>query len=290
MATGCDSYGIAGSYEPIDVAPEDFRRASRPRLRESGFAGGNVTIPHKEAAFAAVAPPRRGSRHDRRRQHALARGRRTGRRQHRCAMALPPISMTTRPAGTQAGPAVVLGAGGAARAVIHALQAAWLQPISGSSTAPLARAVELADRFGAGITAHGLDAAAGTARGCRPAGQHHVARHAWQRAAARRPRRICRTTPSSPTSSMCRSKTPLAGRRAAARPEDRRWSRHAAAPGRARFRTLVRRQAGGDAGTCARSSSPTWSATHDRPRPHRLDRHGQVDDGQDVRRGRRAGP
>ncbi len=44
-------HGIAGSYERIDVAPADFPAFLRG-LRESGFRGGNVTIPHKEAAFA----------------------------------------------------------------------------------------------------------------------------------------------------------------------------------------------------------------------------------------------
>ena len=52
-------HGIAGSYERLDVAPDafaDFMRA----LPGSGYAGGNVTIPHKEAAFrlADVLTPR----------------------------------------------------------------------------------------------------------------------------------------------------------------------------------------------------------------------------------------
>ena len=45
-------YGIAGSYEAIDVAPDDTT-SFFATLRERGFVGGNVTIPHKEAAFAA---------------------------------------------------------------------------------------------------------------------------------------------------------------------------------------------------------------------------------------------
>ncbi|TXN81223.1 shikimate dehydrogenase [Methylobacterium sp. WL8] len=44
-------HGIAGSYERIAVAPDAFEAFFR-RLPESGFSGGNVTIPHKEAAFA----------------------------------------------------------------------------------------------------------------------------------------------------------------------------------------------------------------------------------------------
>jgi shikimate dehydrogenase len=44
-------YGIDGSYEPIEVTPDalpDFFT----RLRTGEFAGGNVTIPHKEKVFA----------------------------------------------------------------------------------------------------------------------------------------------------------------------------------------------------------------------------------------------
>lgn len=44
------THGIDGSYEPLDVSPADFA-GFLSGLRENGFAGGNVTIPHKEAAF-----------------------------------------------------------------------------------------------------------------------------------------------------------------------------------------------------------------------------------------------
>ncbi len=44
-------YGIAGSYEKIPAAPEDFA-ATIARLQGEGYAGVNVTAPHKEAAFA----------------------------------------------------------------------------------------------------------------------------------------------------------------------------------------------------------------------------------------------
>jgi shikimate dehydrogenase len=42
---------IDGSYEAIDVAPEALPGFFE-RLRSGEFAGGNVTIPHKEAVFA----------------------------------------------------------------------------------------------------------------------------------------------------------------------------------------------------------------------------------------------
>ena len=44
-------YCIDGAYEKIAAAPEDFA-VTIQRLREEGFSGVNVTVPHKEAAFA----------------------------------------------------------------------------------------------------------------------------------------------------------------------------------------------------------------------------------------------
>lgn len=43
-------HGIAGSYERIDVAPAELP-AFVERLRSGEFAGGNVTVPHKEAVL-----------------------------------------------------------------------------------------------------------------------------------------------------------------------------------------------------------------------------------------------
>jgi len=45
--------GIAGAYEFADVAPDQFATFFRG-LRRNGFVGGNITIPHKEAAFRLV--------------------------------------------------------------------------------------------------------------------------------------------------------------------------------------------------------------------------------------------
>ncbi|MCO5090502.1 shikimate dehydrogenase [Bosea sp. (in: a-proteobacteria)] len=47
------AHRLAGSYERIDVAPADLP-AFIGRLREGEFAGGNVTVPHKEAVMALV--------------------------------------------------------------------------------------------------------------------------------------------------------------------------------------------------------------------------------------------
>lgn len=45
------AYGIAGEYAKIDSAPEEFSETIK-RLQKEGYAGCNVTLPHKEAALA----------------------------------------------------------------------------------------------------------------------------------------------------------------------------------------------------------------------------------------------
>jgi shikimate dehydrogenase len=45
--------GIDGSYELADVPPEKFDAFFRG-LKANGFVGGNITIPHKEAAYRLV--------------------------------------------------------------------------------------------------------------------------------------------------------------------------------------------------------------------------------------------
>lgn len=47
-----DHYGIDGAYVPLAVPPEKFE-AALAGLQAAGFRGVNVTVPHKEAAFRA---------------------------------------------------------------------------------------------------------------------------------------------------------------------------------------------------------------------------------------------
>lgn len=144
-------YGIAGSYVPLDVLP-DNAAAFFATLCSQGLAGGNVTIPHKEAAFAAAA--RRdeaadliGAVNTLWFENELLVGGNTD------ALGFSANLDENAPGWTQAGPALVLGAGGAARAVIHALKQTGFKDIR-IVNRTVARAVELADRFGSGITAH----------------------------------------------------------------------------------------------------------------------------------------
>lgn len=48
-----EAYGIDGAYIPLPVRPEHFEQVLR-LLPALGFAGANVTLPHKEAALKAV--------------------------------------------------------------------------------------------------------------------------------------------------------------------------------------------------------------------------------------------
>ena len=48
-----ETHGIAGSYDAIDVAPDELP-GFLDRIRLGEFVGGNVTVPHKEQAFALV--------------------------------------------------------------------------------------------------------------------------------------------------------------------------------------------------------------------------------------------
>lgn len=114
-------YGIKGHYIPMDVAPSDLKEALNmlPRL---GFVGLNVTIPHKEEALklADVVSDRA----------ALIGAantlifRRDGRIQADNTDGSGFIANLRQNAplwDATSGPAVVFGAGGAARAVIAAL-------------------------------------------------------------------------------------------------------------------------------------------------------------------------
>jgi shikimate dehydrogenase len=116
-----ERHGIDGAYLPLPVRPERFEPSVRA-LADLGFRGANVTLPHKEAAFALC---------DRLQPSAERAGavntlvfREDGRIEgsntdgfgflENCAQSVPGWSAA-------AGPAALLGAGGAARAIAAAL-------------------------------------------------------------------------------------------------------------------------------------------------------------------------
>lgn len=114
-----ERHGIDGAYLPLAVRPEDFSAAVRG-LRAAGFRGCNVTVPHKIAAFEICdtvddSARRAGA------VNTLVFGNDgiTGSNTDGGG-----FLANLRASGVDpgAGPALVLGAGGAARAIIASLQ------------------------------------------------------------------------------------------------------------------------------------------------------------------------
>lgn len=141
-------YGVDGLYAPFAIAPDDFERAVRG-LAAAGLAGLNVTLPHKEAACALCdslddTATRLGAVNTLIfRPGGGIEGRNTD--AFGCAENLE--------AGADAagdGIAVVLGAGGAARAVILALQSMGFSTIR-LTNRTAARAQSVAAALGPGI-------------------------------------------------------------------------------------------------------------------------------------------
>lgn len=136
-------YGINGHYVPLAVAPDDFPDALRmmPKL---GFKGTNVTIPHKEAALAVA-------------DTATERATRIGAANTLTFGADGKIHADNTDGfgflenlkgghsswDPKAGPALLLGAGGAAKAIAVALQMAGVPKLLISNRTG-ARADELA--------------------------------------------------------------------------------------------------------------------------------------------------
>ena len=113
-------YGIDGAYIPLGVAPSGFAAAVRA-LVDLGFRGANVTIPHKLAAFeicdAVASFARRAGAVN---TLIFRDGRIEGSNTDGFGF-LESIREAAPGWRADAGPAVLLGAGGAARAIAAAL-------------------------------------------------------------------------------------------------------------------------------------------------------------------------
>lgn len=114
------AHGIAGSYVALPVKSEDFGRVVAV-LPLMGFAGANVTVPHKEAAFALAASldqdaQATGAVNTLVFAEGTIRGINTDVRGFARS-----LEEALGVGAARAGPVAVLGAGGAARAVVLAL-------------------------------------------------------------------------------------------------------------------------------------------------------------------------
>jgi shikimate dehydrogenase len=143
--------GIAGDYVRQPVEPEKIA-AYLAAFADSGYVGGNVTVPHKEAAFAAVAEADDAARAIGAVNTLwLADGRLLGANTDAFGF-LANLDEATPGWDRHGGAAVVLGAGGAARAVIWALLKRGFAPIR-LVNRTLSRADALAGRFGSEVEA-----------------------------------------------------------------------------------------------------------------------------------------
>ncbi len=144
------TYGLPGHYVPMDVAPEDLQDVLRA-LPKAGFVGTNVTVPHKEAALRLA-----DEVSDRARKIGAANTlvfKKDGRIHadntdgYGFLENLRSGAPDWSPSG---GPAVVFGAGGAARAVLQALVDAQVPEIL-LTNRTRERAEILRDEFGPSI-------------------------------------------------------------------------------------------------------------------------------------------
>jgi shikimate dehydrogenase len=133
-----ERYGIDGAYVPLPIDPAHFPAAIRG-LMLSGFAGTNCTIPHKEAAFAVCDTVDTSAR----RAGAVNtlvfdNGRITGSNTDGWGFL---ESLRANGVDPAAGPALILGAGGSARAVAAVLLDLGVKTTIANRTRPRAEAI-----------------------------------------------------------------------------------------------------------------------------------------------------
>ncbi|CAN7561723.1 shikimate dehydrogenase [Neorhizobium tomejilense] len=150
-------FEIAGTYRPEAVTEADFP-AFIQSLKDgsSGFRGGNVTIPHKELAFKLADRPddlaeELGASNTLWMEDGLLHATNTDGHGFTA-------NLDDRHSGwDKIGRAVILGAGGASRAVIQAIRDRGVGEIHAVNRT-VSRAQELADRFGPKVHAHPVEA------------------------------------------------------------------------------------------------------------------------------------
>lgn len=117
-------FGIPADYEAIDVAPEALEKFFA-RLRDGAFAGGNVTLPLKERAFALCDDVSEGARRIGAVNTLVLEPGEKGNQVHGRNTDLYGFlaNLDNRAPGwdSDIGEAIVLGAGGASRAIVWAL-------------------------------------------------------------------------------------------------------------------------------------------------------------------------
>ncbi|WP_439618611.1 shikimate dehydrogenase [Shinella sp.] len=159
-----ETLGLAGSYTRQEVKPEDFAGfLSRLKSGESGFVGGNVTIPHKELAFRLADKPdalseELGASNTLWLEEGALHATNTD------GFGFLANLDATAPGWDRTDRAVILGAGGASRAIIQAVRDRGVGEIHVVNRT-VERAEELAARFGPKVHAHAMPALAEVSKG-----------------------------------------------------------------------------------------------------------------------------
>jgi shikimate dehydrogenase len=152
------TFGIDGSYQAVEVAPDNFQRfiAELKSGNDAAFIGGNVTIPHKESAYRLADRPDEiaeelGAANTVWLEDGVLHATNTD------GYGFVSNLDARHPSWDKRGSAVVLGAGGASRAIIQALRDRGIAEIHVVNRT-LERARELSDRFGKHVFAHPMHA------------------------------------------------------------------------------------------------------------------------------------
>jgi shikimate dehydrogenase len=149
-------YGLVGEYRAEAVTPDDFPALVEGLKSGGRYRGGNVTIPHKETAFRLADRPDEtaqelGAANTLWLEEGLIHASNTD------SFGFAANLDERHPAWANTDRAVILGAGGASRAVIQAIRDRGVGEIHVLNRTA-ARARELSDRFGSRVHAHGLEA------------------------------------------------------------------------------------------------------------------------------------
>jgi shikimate dehydrogenase len=147
-----DQAGVSGYYIPLEIHPDNFEAALK-NMPKLGFRGANVTIPHKERAleiadFVSKRAQRIGAANT---LYFDVDGKIHADNTDGYGF-ITNLKKGAPEWNAKAGPALVLGAGGAARAILDALITEET-PIIYLTNRTKERALDLASEFGNGIEA-----------------------------------------------------------------------------------------------------------------------------------------
>ncbi|MBP2551331.1 shikimate dehydrogenase [Neorhizobium galegae] len=151
-------FELEGSYRALEVLPTDFEPFIASLKADRRYRGGNVTIPHKERAFELADQPdalaeELGAANTLWLEDGLLKATNTD------GYGFTANLDQYHPGWDKAHCAVILGAGGASRAVIQAVRDRGIGEIHVVNRTQ-SRAKALADRFGERVHAHPMEALA----------------------------------------------------------------------------------------------------------------------------------